>query len=287
MVRRHLSGKNRATIDRAPSSFLAARKIPSSSPAPPALYLPTTMLPKVGRNLYAAALLAFAIQHVLYAVTGGGIGPPWIVGHTAWAWIMGAVLLVTSFSIATGKQAGVIAAGFTVVLLFCVEIIYGRRLAANIHNPGPWTSSAELICVAGAAFVIAGMHLTGKFSARAKLVGRILFALPLIVFAVQHFLYAGFIATLIPVWIPARLFWAYFVGIAFLAASASIATRFKGWLGATLLGAMFLIWVLIVHAPRVVAASHNANEWTSLFVALTMCGGAWSISETLRGRIMG
>ena len=136
------------------------------------------MLPKVGRNLYAAALLAFAIQQVLCAVTGGGIGPPWIVGHTAWAWIMGAVLLVTSFSIATGKQAGVIAAGFTVVLLSYVEIIYWQRLAANIRNPGPWTSSAELICVAGASFVIAGMHLTGKFSVRAKLVGRMLFALP-------------------------------------------------------------------------------------------------------------
>jgi hypothetical protein len=191
------------------------------------------------------------------------------------------VLLVTSLSIATEWQAGIIVAGFTVVLLFYVEIIYWQRLVVNIHNPGPWTSSAELICIAGAAFLIAGNFLAGKFGARAKLVGRMLFALPLLVFAVQHFLYAGFIATLIPVWIPARLFWAYFVGIAFLAASASIATRFKGRLGAMLLGAMFLIWVLIVHAPRVAAASHNANEWTSLFVALAMCGGAWSVSETL------
>jgi hypothetical protein len=239
------------------------------------------MVPKLGRYLYAAALAAFAIQHFLYAVTGGGIGPPWIVGHAAWAWLMGTVLLVTSLSIATEWQAGIIVAGFTVVLLFYVEIIYWQRLAVNIHNPGPWTSSAELICIAGAAFLIAGNFLAGKFGARAKLVGRMLFALPLLVFAVQHFLYAGFIATLIPVWIPARLFWAYFVGIAFLAASVSIATRFKGRLGAMLLGAMFLIWVLIVHAPRVAAASHNANEWTSLFVALAMCGGAWSVSETL------
>jgi hypothetical protein len=239
------------------------------------------MVPKLGRYLYAAALAAFAIQHFLYAVTGGGIGPPWIVGHAAWVWLMGTVLLVTSLSIATERQAGIILVGFTVVLLFYVEIIYWQRLVVNIHNPGPWTSSAELICIAGAAFLIAGNFLAGKFGARAKLVGRMLFALPLLVFAVQHFLYAGFIATLIPVWIPARLFWAYFVGIAFLAASASIATRITGRLGAILLGAMFLIWVLIVHAPRVAAASHNANEWTSLFVALAMCGGAWSVSETL------
>jgi len=240
------------------------------------------MVPTLGRSLYAAALAAFAIQHFLYAVTGGGIGPPWIVGDAAWAWIVGAGLLVASLSIATGKQAGIVAAGFTLLLLFYVEAMYWQRLAGNVHNPGPWTSSAELICIAGSAFVIAGEFLAGKFAARAKLVGRMLFALPLVVFAVQHFLYARFIATLIPAWIPERLFWAYFVGIAFLAASASIATQFQGRLGATLLGAMFLIWVLIVHAPRVAAASHNANEWTSLFVALAMCGGAWSVSEALR-----
>jgi uncharacterized membrane protein len=239
------------------------------------------MVPNLGRYLYAVALAAFAIQHFLYAVTSGGIGPPWMVGNAAWAWIMGTVLLVTSLGILTGKQSGIIAAGFTVVLLFYVEMIYWRRLAADIHNPGPWTSSAELVCIAGAAFLIAGNFLTGRFGARAKLVGRMLFALPLIVFAVQHFLYAGFIATLIPVWIPERLFWAYFVGIAFVAAALSIATGYVGRLGSVLLGIMFLAWIVIVHAPRVVAASHNANEWTSLFVALAMCGGAWSLSGTL------
>lgn len=113
------------------------------------------------------------------------------------------------------------------------------------------------------------------------MVGRLLFAVPLLVFAVQHFLYAAFIATLIPAWIPARLFWAYFVGCTFLAASVSIASAWRGRLGATFLGAMFGIWVVILHAPRVYAAPHNGNEWTSLFVALAMCGGAWSIAGTI------
>ena len=34
-----------------------------------------------------------------------------------------------------------------------------------------------------------------------------------------------------------------------------------------------LVFVLIVHAPRIVGALHNANEWTSGFVALAMSGG--------------
>ena len=106
----------------------------------------------------------------------------------------------------------------------------------------------------------------------------VFYGVPLIVFGIQHFLYAQFISTLIPVWIPRRLFWAYFVGTAFIAAAVSIATKGQARLAAILLGAMFLSWVIIVHAPRVAAHLRNGNEWTSAFIALAMCGGAWIVA---------
>jgi hypothetical protein len=108
--------------------------------------------------------------------------------------------------------------------------------------------------------------------------GRVLFAVSLVVFGVQHFLYARFIATLVPSWILGHLFWAYFVGIAFVAAALSLATQIKIGLAATWLGIMFLLWVLVLHLPRVAAALHNGNEWTSLFVALAMSGGAFMLA---------
>ena len=237
-------------------------------------------LPRLGRYLFAVALAAFGIQHFIYAKAGAGLGPPWILGRPLGAWLMGAVLLLTSVAIVTGKQARAIATALGALLLIYVVVLYTPRFAAGIHNPAPWTSAAELLCIGGVTLVLAGV-LAGERAGRTILLGRLLFALPLIVFAVQHFLYAGFIATLIPAWIPARLFWAYFVGVAFVAAAVSIATTFAGRLGATLLGAMFFIWVVIVHAPRVAAASHDANEWTSLFVALAMCGGSWAVAGSL------
>ena len=149
---------------------------------------------------------------------------------------------------------------------------YVPRLAANIHDPGPWTSGSELLALCGAALVLAGVT---------KL-GRILFAAPLVVFGVQHFLYARFIATLVPAWIPGRLFWAYFVGVAFVCAAISIASSKAARLSAILLGLMFFLWVLILHLPRVAAAPHNGNEWTSLFVALAMSGGALLIAGSVK-----
>ena len=81
-----------------------------------------------------------------------------------------------------------------------------------------------------------------------------------------------------PAWIPAHLFWAYFVGLAFLAAAISIVTRRYMKLGAGLLGLMFFLWVVVLHGPRMAAAVHNGDEWTSALVALSMCGGSWLIA---------
>jgi uncharacterized membrane protein len=237
-------------------------------------------LPRWGRYLLAVALAAFAIQHFVYAIMGGGLGPPWVLARPLWAWLMGFVLLLVSASIAIGKQARLAASALSALLLLYVVLHYTPRFAAGIRNPGPWTSASELICISGATLVLASV-LAGERTGRTMLLGRLLFGLPLIVFAVQHFLYAGFIATLIPGWIPARLFWAYFVGVAFVAAAVSMVSTLGGRLGGTLLGSMFFTWVVIVHAPRVAAASHSANERTSLFVAMAMCGGAWAVAGTL------
>jgi len=57
---------------------------------------------------------------------------------------------------------------------------------------------------------------------KSQTVGRIFVAVSLVVFGVQHFLYGGFVAGLVPAFMPGRLFWAYFVGVAFLAAAAGI-----------------------------------------------------------------
>jgi uncharacterized membrane protein len=112
--------------------------------------------------------------------------------------------------------------------------------------------------------------------------GRFLFALPLLVFGIQHFMYARYVATLVPSWIPGHLFWAYFVGVAFIATTLAIATQTKARLSATWLGIMFLLWVLVLHLPRVAAAPHNGDEWTSAFVALAMSGGAFLVAGTLK-----
>jgi uncharacterized membrane protein len=114
---------------------------------------------------------------------------------------------------------------------------------------------------------------------KSQTIGRIFVAISLVVFGVQHFIYGGFVATLVPAWMPRQLFWAYFVGVAFFAAAAGILYKLMARAAATMLGVMFFLFVVLLHIPRIVGNSANGDEWVSGFVALAMCGGAWILAS--------
>ena len=218
-------------------------------------------------------MAGFGIQYLVHALfsAGPGSGPPWTPAHPFWAFSTAIVSIAAAVSIAANIQVRCAAIVLAVTILARALLFYVPKLAANPHDPGPWTSGFELLALCGAALVLAGAHTSIKL-------GRVLFAVSLVVFGVQHFLYAHFIATLVPSWILGHLFWAYFVGIAFVAAAVSIATQIKIDLAATWLGVMFLLWVVVLHLPRAAAALHNGNERTSLFAALAMSRGAFMLA---------
>ena len=109
-------------------------------------------------------------------------------------------------------------------------------------------------------------------------IGRYIYAFSMIIFGIQHFMYAPYIAFLIPKWMPVHLFLAYATGVAFIAAGLAIATHIFSRLASFLLGLMFFLWVVTLHAPRVIASPHNADELTSLFVALAFSGASFILT---------
>ena len=129
--------------------------------------------------------------------------------------------------IATGKMARLAAILLGAGLFLRVMTIHLPRMIVNLHDPGPWTSAGEMLAMCGGAFVLAGTlsgspfssKLQGSIPDRMTKLGRCLYAFPLFIFGTQHLMYARFVSTLVPAWIPGRLFWAYFVGIAFFAAA--------------------------------------------------------------------
>ncbi len=108
--------------------------------------------------------------------------------------------------------------------------------------------------------------------------GRLFFAIPMAVFGSEHFTSTADIATLVPRWIPAHTFWVYLVGLAFLCAALSIAVLVQARLAAALVGMTFLIFVLVMDIPAVVAQPHNRFLWALALRELAFSGGAFAFA---------
>lgn len=236
-------------------------------------------LSRIGRILFGIAMALFGLLFLSHAHGKGLVpGPPWTAETGTFAWLIGAGFIAAGSCIVLGKRLRMAAGALGAVFVLRMLIVFVPRLIAQPRDPGPWTSGFEVLALGAVAIMIAGKSTDFRAWPTLVLVGRLLFAVALVVFGVQHFMYAKFVAALVTPWIPGHLFWAYFIGIAFVAAATSIATRVQAYLAASLLGLMFLLWVMVLHLPRVVAAPHNGNEWTSAIVALAMSGGSFVLT---------
>src|SRR5579871_4184061 len=92
--------------------------------------------------------------------------------------------------------------------------------------------------------------------------GSVFVAAPLACFAGEHFTAARSLAQIVPKFMPAKLFIAYFVGVALLAAAVSfVARRCLRW-STVFLGLMFALFVLLMDLPASIRYPHVHLYWS-------------------------
>jgi hypothetical protein len=235
------------------------------------------------RMILALAFAGFGLQYLLILPL---VGPFWYPVGRPLSIAAGILLLAAAIGLLIRTTAHLAASLLGAGLLLRLLIFHLPQLFTNLGNPNIWTVFGEVLALAGGGWMLASVLpapvpagrtvLTRTLAAGRTVLtaGRYIFAVPLVIFSVLHFKYAFFISNLIPKWIPERFFFANFVGLCFLCAALAIATGIRARLAGYMLAAMFLIWVAILHVPRVAASPHNGNEWTSMLIALAMAGCA-------------
>jgi uncharacterized membrane protein len=115
--------------------------------------------------------------------------------------------------------------------------------------------------------------------------GNLSFAVPLAVFGALHLAAVNFVAPLVPSYMPWRLFWAYVVGVALVAASLSIATKIQVRWSGLLLGIMWFLFVAMMDIPGALATPTDRFGWTLALRESAFAGGAWALAGgALRGK---
>lgn len=146
--------------------------------------------------------------------------------------------------------------------------------------------------IAGVVPLVVGLWMAraevGAAKGLEKLIalGPLFVAVPLGVFAVEHITEARFIVNVVPPWMPLRMFWVYFVAVALLAAAASLVFRKYQRLSATLLGAMFLLFVAMIHVPNVVNGVGNRILWAVALRDLSFAAGALTLAGSFGTRAL-
>ena len=140
-----------------------------------------------------------------------------------------------------------------------------------------WLWFAGLLALAAGLFAARKSLRAATGMEKVIALGPIFFAVPLAVFGAEHLSSARAISQVVPPWMPARMFWTYFVGCALICAGFSLALRIQVRLAGMLLGIMFVCFVLMIHIPNVVANLHNRIIWAVAFRDLAFAAGAFAL----------
>jgi hypothetical protein len=232
-------------------------------------------LSDIGRIFYGAAMAAMGLSTIYYRDFPYMLIPPdhrLISDHVILVYLAGALLFLAGACIVLNKRPITVSLllGAVLLLIFCCYFVpYELITPSRYMHFGQWENAAKELALAGGALAIAGRKW-----------GILLFALTIVSFGIDHFLYGRDATGYMPLWIPNKLFWIYFTGSGLFGSGITIILKIRPRLAASLLGMMILIFFIIVHLPKTIAApfAGNEGEVTSALLALAYCGIAFVIA---------
>jgi uncharacterized membrane protein len=156
--------------------------------------------------------------------------------------------------------------------------------------------TASSMCAAGLVLIVIGI-LTAKNDVaqsrgldKIEALANLCFAAPLAVFGAEHLSAARGISQAVPKFMPWPMFWTYFVGLALISASLSIATKIQVPSSGLLFGSMMFLFVAMIDLPGTLANVHNRISWTLMLRQMSFGSGGWCLAaasmdkEHLRAR---
>jgi uncharacterized membrane protein len=236
----------------------------------------------LSHGLFAIAVASVAILSLSYGdfVPLGQPFPAWIPGKEVWVYGSALLFLVVSVGLCLPRTASPSAAtigGYqTVWAVICALPVASKPLSVGawiLYAMLRWQSRRSQIPIA---------------NERAVRVAQILFGLTCVFYGWSHFEYADYTASLVPVWLPGRLGFAYLTGVGHIAAGIGIVVGILPRLAGTLEAVMMSLFGLLVWVPsffmypRPEWATPPQNQWSELVVTLMLAAAAWLVASSLR-----
>jgi uncharacterized membrane protein len=266
-------------------------------------------------------MAVFAADHFVTARFVAGIIPSWIPWRLFWAYFVGVGLFAGALSLATTIRWRWAAALFALMFLIFELTMHIPNLVAVPHSKARLTLLLrDIPLLAGClAFAASQSHEAARPGARSgvrsgallraparfsPLAGRqlaarrlvavacFLFAIPVAVFGVEHFLNPDFAPGIpqdnpalkipMPSWLPAHVLWIYLTGSIFLLSAIAIITRRYGRTASVLIGATILVIIALVYIPLTIGRAADVDGGLNyLCIHFALAGSALMLAGAL------
>ena len=250
----------------------------------------------VGHAVFTTTLIALGILGLIQ----GDLAPAWqslpkgLPAREAIALLCAVVLLVCGVGLLWRRAAAAAACALLAYLALKLLLL---RLPEALKMPavlGSWYGCAETLVIVAAAWVLYASFAnerdrkrfgfaTGNSGLR---IARMLFGPSLIFFGASHFVYANLTTPLVPGWLPAHLFWAWFFGCTYIAAGVAVLISIYARLAATLATLQMGLFTLLVWVPMLAAGHLHAvtgSSWKEFVASWTLTAAAWVVAYSYRG----
>jgi uncharacterized membrane protein len=246
----------------------------------------------VGHAVFAATMIALGIL----GLVKGQFAPIWqpvpagLPARDALAYLCAFIALVSGVGLFWRVAAAPSARVLFVYLLLWMLLFKMRFILFAPTEEGSYQSCGETAVIVAGAWVLYACLATDwdrrwlafAVGDRGVRLARVLFGLSLIAFGLSHFVYLHLTAPLVPGWLPAHVFWAYFTGCTFLAAGAAVLIRVYAGLAAALSALQIGLFTLLVWVPILAAGHVSAEHWGEFVVSWTITAGSWVVADSYR-----
>jgi uncharacterized membrane protein len=247
----------------------------------------------VGHAVFAATLIALG----LLGLIDGGFTVIWqpVFDQVPAAVPLGYLCAVVGVACGAGllwRRSAALAARvlFFYVLLWLLVFKLPLIIRAPLTE-GSYQYCGQTAVILAAAWVLYAWFATERDQRRLGFavgvhgvrMARALYGLALIAFGFSHFVYLHLTAPLIPHWLHAPVFWAYFTGTAYLAAGLAILVNVFARMAATLSALMMGLFLLLIWIPMVAAGHVSAFNWGETYATWVLTAAAWVVADSYRG----
>jgi uncharacterized membrane protein len=246
----------------------------------------------VGHAVFAATMIGLGVLGLIQ----GGFAPIWdsvpkaLPARELLAYLCSLICLVCGVGILFARTAPIAARVLFVYLFVWMVLIKVRLIVLMPLVEGAYQSWGETAVIVAGAWVLYAWfaaesdrrRLGFAVGEKGVRLAQALYALALIAFGLSHFVYLNLTAPLVPGWLPAHTFWAYFTGCTYLLAGAAILTGVWARLAAVLSAWQIGLFLLLVWVPIVAAGNVSAEHWGETLVNVALLAGAWLVAESYR-----